>query len=321
MTQREKILAAAVLALLVLWGAKSLLGRHYARVAERRSQLSEARQQLSDAKLALAVGQHALKQMEKWQEQSLPADRDVAVSLYRSWLLDQLKAAGLSVDDVKPDIRATRGGDFTTIGYVVEAHGTLEAVASLLYEFYRSPQLQQIVRLRLRPGTDESQLDVSLQVEALILPGAAETDKLPEGETERPALADVAEYRQSLADRNLFAAYKAGQGGMQGNVASLPADDAQHAYVTGIVQNGDKLQVWITVRTTGEVLRLHEGDTLKVGKLEGRIVSIAPRMVVLESGDQQREVKLGSSLREEEGAARKQADENRRPGDQETGRT
>jgi hypothetical protein len=75
-------------------------------------------------------------------------------------------------------------------------------------------------------------------------------------------------------------------------------DDAKHAYVTGIVQVDGRLQAWITVRTTGEVLRLFEGDPVKVGLLEGKIVAIGPRMLVLESGEEQTRVELGKNLRE-----------------------
>ena len=315
MTKREKILAAAVLGLLILFGAKSLLGRYSGLVDRRQSQLYNAKRDLADAEMALARGRLAVRKMEAWQEQSLPADRDVAVSLYRSWLLERCKAAGLTVDDVNPDARSARTTAFSSIGYVVEARGSLKSVVSLLYEFYRSAQLQQITRLRLRPSTDPSQLAVSLRVEALILPGATNTDKLSDGTTDRLALASVDEYQKQLVDRNLFVAYTPPQPERQNNVVreQPPAppkfDAAKHAYVTGIVQTGGKLQAWITVRTTGEVLRLFEGDELKVGLLEGRIVSIAPRMVVLEAGDEQLNVELGHSLREEDQETVRQEEE------------
>lgn len=315
MTKRERILAVAVLALLVLVGAKSLLGRHGDLVDRRQSQLYDAKRQLADAEMALARGRQAVKQLEAWQERSLPADREVATSLYRSWLLEKCKAAGLAVDDVSPDLRTTRTAAFTPIGYVVEGRGTLGSVASLLYEFYQSPQLQQITRLRLRPSADASQVDVSLRVEALILPGATHTDTLAQGHSDRLALASLEEYRNNLVDRNLFAAYQPPRPERPVQVAQYEAqpkfDDAQHAYVTGIIESEGKLQAWITVRTTGEVLRLSEGDELKVGLLEGRIVSIGPRALVLQTGDEKVQVKLGHSLREED-------KETRRSGDKET---
>jgi len=316
MTNREKILAAGVLGLLILLGVRTLLGRHAVLVDQRQAQLLAAKMQLLDAETALARGHQAVKMLEAWQDQSLPADRDVATSLYRSWLLERCKSAGLSVDDVNPDVRSARTAAFSSVGYVVEARGSLSSVASLLYEFYRSNLLQQITRLRLRPSTDPGQLSVSLRVEALILPGATLTDKLPDGTSDRLALASVDAYRQKLADRNVFVAYTPPRAAPPTNVvrdrpAPPPFDAAKHAYVTGIVQTGGRLQAWITVRTTGEVLRLFEGDELKVGLLEGRVMSIAPRMVVFEAGDEQFQVELGHSLREED-------KETGRPGNGET---
>jgi len=307
MTKREKILAAGVLALLVVLGARSLLGRYNDMIDRREAQLLDAKKQLLDAETALTRGKIAVKKLEAWQDQSLPDDREVAMSLYRSWLLDQCKQAGLTVDDVNPDARSARTAAYSSVGYVVEARGSLASVVSLLYEFYRSAQLQQITRLRLRPSTDPAQLAVTLRVEALILPGATNTDKLPEGTSDRLKLASADEYRQELVDRNLFSVYTPPRPAQSTNLVKQekppgppPFDAAKHAYVTGIVQTGGRLQAWITVRTTGEVLRLFEGDELKVGLLEGRILSIAPRMVVVQAGDEKLQVELGHSLREED---------------------
>lgn len=314
MTKREKILAAAVLGLLVLWGARVLLGRSADLIDRREAQLLEAKKQLFDAEMALARGHQAVKKLEAWQDQSLPADRDVTMSLYRSWLLERCKSAGLTVDDVKPDARSARTAAYSSVGYAVEARGSLQSVASLLYEFYRSNLLQQITRLRLRPSPESGgQLSVSLRVEALILPGATNTDKLPDGTSDRLALASVDDYRKQLVDRNVFVSYTPPPAERSAEVARTQPpppkfDAAKHAYVTGIVQTGDKLQAWITVRTTGEVLRLFEGDELKVGLLEGRIVSIAPRMVVVQAGDEQIQVELGHSLREEDKETGRQGD-------------
>ena len=143
---------------------------------------------------------------------------------------------------MNPDARSARTSAFSSIGFVVEARGSLASVVSLLYEFYQSAQLQQITRLRLRPSTDPAQLAVTLRVEALILPGATNTDKLPEGTSDRLALASVDEYRKELVDRNLFAVVLApagratgGQRGADQPPAPPPFDAAKYAYVTGIV--------------------------------------------------------------------------------------
>ena len=45
----------------------------------------------------------------------------------------------------------------------------------------------------------------------------------------------------------------------------LVPDDATQAYVTGIVERDGRFTVWITVRTTGELLRLGKGAPFDIG--------------------------------------------------------
>jgi hypothetical protein len=306
MNKREKILAAAVVALLVLWGGKVLIGRYQAGSSLRQRQLDAARQQLDNATLTVAAGRHAKRQIEKWQELSLPASRDVAHSLYRSWLAQKLKDAGLSVADISPNERTTVSTAYQTIGYVVEAKGSLAAVTKFLYEFYRATQLQQITKLQLSSTAGSSDLAIQLQVEAMILPGATHTDKLPEGKSDRLELANAADYEKSIVGRNLFKPYSppAPPREVVRTPPRPPApkfDEASQAFVTGIVKSGDRLQAWITVRTTGEVLRVQEGDDVEVGALKGKVEAIEPRLLVVKTDDDKSvRVQLGHSLRDEE---------------------
>ena len=59
-----------------------------------------------------------------------------------------------------------------------------------------------------------------------------------------------------------------------------------------------RYQAWIHVRTTNETLRLFEGDDVKVGQFDGKIVSIEPRAIVVKSGDEELRVELGQNLRD-----------------------
>jgi Type II secretion system (T2SS), protein M subtype b len=303
MSQREKILAAAVLSLFVLWGGGKLWGRYNESLANQRAALIAAQGKLDDAKLALEWGRMAVKQLEVWQMQSLPADRDVAQTLYREWLRAKCSDAGVTLDDIQTDQRTTRTEAYTTIGYTITAHGSLKAVASLLYSFYRSSQLQQITRMQVRPGADTGQLSVLLQIEALVLPGSTNTAKLPEGVSSRLAKASVEDYVKSITGRNLLIAYAPPRAEPPAGAAHTEPpkpkfDDAEFAFVTGIVEVDGRLQAWITVRTTAEELRVFAGDAVKVGQFEGKVVSIAPRTIVLKSGDEEVHVALGHSIRE-----------------------
>src|SRR5690606_40649 len=82
-------------------------------------------------------------------------------------------------------------------------------------------------------------------------------------------------------------------------------DHAKFARLTGIVGPEGQLQAWIWVQTTDEMLRLSEGDHIKVGDFEADIKSISrrPNVVVLQAGDEERRIKLGDFLHVEEAAA------------------
>jgi hypothetical protein len=308
MTQREKILAAAVAAMVLLWGGNRMWTRYNNSIAAKRMQLSAAKERLIQARTALDRGEEAVNHREAWQQRSLPADREAAQSLYRVWLETQFKAAGLTVEEFQPAQRLTPAVGYSAVGYTVSAHGPLKSLANFLHEYYRSRLLQQITRLQLRPDANPAQLRISLQTEALILPGTA-NENLPEGVAERSAKPKAADYAESIGARNLFAVYRPPGAqptpGVAGAAPPKPEfDDAKHAYFTATIQVDGRYQAWIHVRTTNETLRLFAGDEVKVGLFDGRVVSIESRAIVVKSGDEELRIKLGDNLRDGKAAAK-----------------
>jgi len=302
MTQREKLLAAAVLGLLLLFGGRSLWTNYQDSLTAKRSQRAAAQARLGEAKLARARGRQAYTNLQDWQQRSLPADRQVAQSLYRTWLQDRFTAAGLAIEDIQPNVRTAPNDAYQVVGYTITARGTLKAVTNLLYDYYRSTLLQQITELRLQPGTGASQLLVTFQTEALLVVGTTR-DTLPEGEADRLAKSSAEEYVTSIDGRNLFTAYRPPRPDPPPRVVrdappSPEFDHAKFAFFTGTVGNGNGFQAWINVRTTNESLRLSAGDPIKVGLFEGRVVSVEPRALVVETGDKKLRVELGTSLRD-----------------------
>jgi hypothetical protein len=294
MNRREKILAAVVIALVAAWLGRAWYGDYRDALSARRTAVNEAKARLSELNRALAAGRRALQQLETWQERSLPDNHERALSLYKAWMLATAKDAGLTVSDIKPAARTSAPAAYNTIGYQIEATGSLSAVTSMLYEFYRSPLMHQITRLRLhRPAGDSSLLQVTLEVEALRLPGAVATDSLPQGSPQRVRLASLDAYQKSLVERDPLTPYTPHGAATASSTAD--ADDSQHAYFSSTVGGGR--EAWINVRSTGETLHLAAGDPLKIGKLEGHIISIEPRALIFKSGEKTFRVALGQSLR------------------------
>lgn len=305
MTKREKILAAGVAGLAVLWGGWKLYGRYNTGLGALRAQVIEAQDKLGNAELALAVAHDAVKKIERAQERSLPADRDKALTVYKAWLLATAKKVGLNVDNIKLAPRTTAATAFDAIGYQMEATGSLSSVVAMLYEFYRNPTLHQVTRLRLQRPPGTTQLQVTLEVEALCLKGAIATDAVPEGDSKRLKLASAAEYQKSFGERDLATVYTPPRPPAPPVVRRetpppVPPprfDEAELARFTGSVEGGKGREAWIRVLTTGETLHLYAGDEVNVGALKGHIESIEQLWLVLRVGDKRFRVALGDSLR------------------------
>jgi cellobiose-specific phosphotransferase system component IIA len=301
MNKREQILAAGVLALVALYGGNHFYGKYAKALHARQADVESAQSKLDEANHKLKEGHRAVKQMEAWQQRALPANFDKALSLYKAWLLAKAKDSGLVVSDITLLPTTNNNAAYKAIGYQMVASGSLSSVVSMLYEFYRSPQLHQISRLQLTRPPGAAQLTVSLDVEALSMKGAVATDKLPEGDAKRLKLASADAYKKSLAERDIVTAYASPRPTppRERKEPSTPPkyDESELAYFSGAVSSGSGWQAWINVRSTGETLRLASGDPVKIGALDGKIESVEERSLVFKTGDKRFRVALGQSLR------------------------
>jgi hypothetical protein len=303
MNKREQLLALAVGALVMLFAGNYLYGSYTRSMHSGDIELQNARTKLAAANKRLNDGKRAALQIQTWQERSLPTDYEKSLSLYKAWLLAKAKDAGLLVSDIKQTPTASNSTAYKAFGYQMVSNSSLSSLVSFLYEFYRSPQLHQITRLQVSRPPGGTQLQITIDVEALCLKGAVATDKLPEGDSKRLKLANADTYKKSMAERDIVTAYTpprppAPPRAERKEAAAPPKfDDAEFAIFSAAVGNGTGLQAWINVRTTGETLRLEAGDTVKVGALKGEIVSVEPRLLVYKSGDKKFRVPLGESLR------------------------
>jgi hypothetical protein len=139
--------------------------------------------------------------------------------------------------------------------------------------------------------TDGPKYEVVLAVEALALPGGDRLDQLSEAKADRLAFKDVDAYRKTITERNFFSPYQ----------PVIESDPAADTYVTAVVKDEGKLQVWINVRSTGKTLKLHEGETFDLGKEKATLTRIDPHSVEIETAGRRRVIMLGKSLAEERG--------------------
>jgi len=75
-------------------------------------------------------------------------------------------------------------------------------------------------------------------------------------------------------------------------------EDGQFAYITAITQVNDRRELWLNIRTSGETLRLSEGDTFEIKRLEGVVRRIGEKEVDVTAAGESRRFELGENLAE-----------------------
>ena len=78
----------------------------------------------------------------------------------------------------------------------------------------------------------------------------------------------------------------------------LKFDVAKHTYLIGALEISGRREVWLHNRTTGKVDKLHQGDKLKFGSIEGVIARIGDGKVEIHFGDKRLLVAIGENLAE-----------------------
>jgi hypothetical protein len=206
MQKREKILAAVVAGMILLFIGQWIVRGIYGAFQEQAKRHITLAKQLKDKENMRRRGLEAQVQLEEWQERSLPSDLSAARSIYQNWLVSlvdrpDVKFEGAQFDSVRP---ISRKGIYHKLPFTVRGRGTLDQLTAFLFHFYRAGHLHKITRLTATPIEGTRQLDLLIAVEALSLPDAKHTDKLADVPSDRLKLKDLAEYRKAIVERNLY---------------------------------------------------------------------------------------------------------------------
>ncbi|MCA9249170.1 MAG: putative Ig domain-containing protein [Planctomycetales bacterium] len=204
MTRRERIL-------LILVGAMSLLALGSFVVSAlfsedpRLDRIAELEQEIEQQERQIRLGAKARRLIGEMEKHALPADIQLAQDRYQEWLFERLEKAGLrqwSVDPVSGR-SASRAG--TPIAFSIRGVGNLGQFTALLGSFYYVDFLHQIRQLQVRPLEGTKDLDISLLVQAMSLPGVTERDTLPEIAQARISADNLEQATRDIFERNLFA--------------------------------------------------------------------------------------------------------------------
>ncbi len=263
----------------------------------RTDRLSELESELTNKNQRVLNGKRADGMLKDWQARSLPADAALAQDLYQSWLTGLV--AGASWENAKTDVSTAsfaRGGVFQTLSVTVSGKGDWNQLVKFLYDFYSAGYFHQVRSLSVKP-IENGKLDLTCRIEAAVMPKAKATSALPEATAGRLAWDKLEDYQSAISARNLFVAYTAPPPPPAGLSPIDKFDVAGHAYLTAILQVGERPQAWLNVRTTGQLLKLAAGDNFQVGDLSGKVLQIGHRTMEFEAAGERRTIDLGQNLR------------------------
>lgn len=259
-----------------------------------RQRTAQLRANIERRRKELQAAREAVQWLAYWQSQALPTNRELAQSLYQAWLVqlcDEAKLANRAITFGSP---RSPGGAFQVLTFSLRARAGLKEIVDFLFGFYRTDLLHQIRTLTLTPLGDASEFDVTLTIEAAMLPDAYRNSADPEQvyrefsartwrTSARVASARLEDYEEAIVGRNLF------------RVTALP-DPLDYTFLTSITEVQGQREAWFFIRASDTLLRLKKGEILEVGHFRAHIREILESDVLIEAEEQVWLVSLGENL-------------------------
>lgn len=181
MQKREKILAAAFGAVILVWlGMPMIRSTFIEPVESRKNQLKVINQQVDqkeDQELELL---RSARKLGEWVAHSLPPDEHDAQRLYLEWLSDLAELSGMTNLKTSPGRRIRKGNTYVAVQVSLEGRATYDQLCQFMLHFYQTELQQNIISLELdSTGTSKSDpLEVKLTAEGLALTKAKPREQL-----------------------------------------------------------------------------------------------------------------------------------------------
>jgi hypothetical protein len=239
------------------------------------------------------------KLLATWEDQSLPADTEVARSLYQAWLVELVDDVGLAGPSVTSSEPQSRAGLYHTLSFSVRGRGTLEQLTKFLFAFYQTDLLHQIRSLTITPLQRAEEMDLSLAIEALVLEPSGAAQAKPGASS--PAESVYEEFRRRtwrVSDRLASSDPEVYGVIVRRNLFALGGgfDPTDQTYLTSITVVDGVPEVWFTNRASDEVMKLRAGGNLEVGPLTFRLAEVFDTDVIIETDGERWLLSLGDKI-------------------------
>jgi hypothetical protein len=219
---------------------------------------------------------------DKLEERALPANIEIASSVYQAWLLNlvtQLGVANPTVDSTSPIV----DGEVTRLQFNVRGKANLKQFTNLLFEFFQAGHLHKITQVSLTPSGGSDRIDIQIGIEALALGRVKDRNELTTQNSDRLVFSSATDYN-SIAKRNLF-----GDG-----AASQLISGTRLTAIT--VDRLGRSEVWLYVEPRKKTYFLYLNDKLDLDSVTITLKEIASDYVVLDVDGAIGKLELGKSL-------------------------
>jgi Tfp pilus assembly protein PilO len=206
MNRNERLLAIGVGFLacaLVLWYvSSSVMGRFSAR----EEQIAKLQSDLRKKNVEVRETQKAAERLAAYETRSLPADPDLAKSLYAAWLSEVIANTGLSEVNVTAARTVPHKSIYHRHSASIKAQGNLAQMVEFLYRFHEQDWLHRLDRISLKPVPKSKLLQLDMTISALSVATAPKADKLTPQPNAAMTGVSLADYQQPILERNIFGA-------------------------------------------------------------------------------------------------------------------
>lgn len=294
MTPRMKWLLLACGGIFGLYGADSTYRSWVEQPhQELTARLDALQTDLNESKQQQMVAQKVGRRLEEYSQRALPADPQLARSLYQEWLLDLVDRhqwTAASIDAAQPvpiEIRSrTKKGKRVRVGYRIDyslrSQASLAKFAALLDDFRTSGHLHKIKSLAINPIGSEGRLDANLTIQVLCLEAASHESTLGDWSM-LPDAREGLKPATGFVRRNLFA---------RGFAKALQ----EMAFKAITVNRAGITEAWFTTDNRGTIAKVPAGKNIPVALHDVSVVEILNDRALVQLNDDSYWVRLGQTI-------------------------
>ncbi len=295
-SNRTKVYALVILGVVLLLRVQTLFNQYLlGPISDREAGVQELKQELVVQKRMQEKIGELTKENNLWLKKSLPKRPGMAATLYQNWLAKSVDSAGFKNSQVTPAGVFEKNDVTAKLSYGVIGTTTFEGLRKLLLTLECTPLLHRVTEMQIKKQGNEyeDELNISMNVEALILDSASDREELVSAAEQKKAKTDIEKRlaKDSVPESPFLV--KRNKPKSAGNKRKKdtppakapepkPVDYSDKIVQVGTILSSTESEVWIVNEKTKAQSILVKGQEFDFYGVKGSIQSIEADGVILE---------------------------------------